>query len=210
MRNTILAGLAIPLIAAAPAWAQGQGQGQVSTQDRHFAEQAATAGQKEIAEARVAESRATDPAVREFARWMIADHSLLDEMLRKRAQQAQITLPAPAAEPQIQKTTPADRFDAGYVAAQVADHRHAVKLFETEARSGQDPQLRSFAQTALPLLQAHLAEAQDLQSRALANLPAGTQVQVPATALSQEANRQTPKTRELNAQGAERISKEGK
>jgi putative membrane protein len=47
--------------------------------------------------------------------------------------------------------------------AQVVDHKAAVALFEQEANSGQDPLLKRYAQTYLPMLQHHLQMAESIK-----------------------------------------------
>jgi len=44
----------------------------------------------------------------------------------------------------------------------VSDHEEAVALFQKEASSGTDPDLKAFAQKTLPTLQEHLKMAQAL------------------------------------------------
>jgi putative membrane protein len=44
----------------------------------------------------------------------------------------------------------------------VTDHNDAVSIFETESTSGQDPQLKDFATTTLPIIKEHLALAKQL------------------------------------------------
>jgi len=47
-------------------------------------------------------------------------------------------------------------FDRACQQDAVAAHEKAVKLFQTEAQSGQDPELKAFAQKTLPTSQEHL------------------------------------------------------
>ncbi|CAN0625922.1 putative membrane protein [Burkholderia multivorans] len=53
-------------------------------------------------------------------------------------------------------------FDAAYAAyvalAGAEVHRKAIRLFESDARSGRDPDLRAFARQLLPALREHLAQ----------------------------------------------------
>jgi putative membrane protein len=54
-------------------------------------------------------------------------------------------------------------FDKAYIRQEVQDHEKAVSLFEKEAKSGQDAQLKNFAETTLTTLKDHLKQAQDLE-----------------------------------------------
>jgi putative membrane protein len=47
-------------------------------------------------------------------------------------------------------------FDRAYMELMVSDHEKDVSEFETEANSGADPQLKTFAATTLPTLKIHL------------------------------------------------------
>lgn len=52
--------------------------------------------------------------------------------------------------------------DGLYAQMQVMAHREAVAMFGTYAQAGTDPNLRTFAQQALPHLEHHLAMARGL------------------------------------------------
>lgn len=54
-------------------------------------------------------------------------------------------------------------FDKGFVESQVKAHQDAIALFEKQANSGSDSDLKAFAGKHLPGLKAHLKQAQDLQ-----------------------------------------------
>lgn len=68
-----------------------------------------------------------------------------------------------AAEPWLSATGAA--FDRGFVDAQVKAHQEAIALFEQQAKSGSDGDLKAFAQKHLPGLRTHLKRAQDLQGK---------------------------------------------
>ncbi|HVH74011.1 MAG TPA: DUF4142 domain-containing protein [Stellaceae bacterium] len=56
-------------------------------------------------------------------------------------------------------------FNRRYINGQVRGHQAAVQLFESEAQQGRSPLLRHFAQTALPMLRAHLRRAEAIRRR---------------------------------------------
>lgn len=136
--------------------------------DRTFVEAAARAGMAEVAAGKVAMQRAQDPAVRQFAQQMVEDHTAANEDLMKLAQQKGV---APPADPDrthrremdaMAKRSGAD-FDRAYMKAQVADHQKTVSVFEKQAKSGKDEDLKQWAAKMLPTLQQHLQRARDMQ-----------------------------------------------
>ena len=101
-----------------------------------------------------------------FARRLVDDHGRLADELRQLGatkgvpvQSRMLVDPAVTAL----RTKEGHAFDTAYVAvAGPRAHEDAIRLYETEARDGRDPQLRAFAARALPTLKAHLAAARQL------------------------------------------------
>ncbi len=54
------------------------------------------------------------------------------------------------------------KFDAAYKSAQVKGHVQAVRLFAAYAKSGDNPELKKFAEDTLPTLRDHLRMARAL------------------------------------------------
>lgn len=75
----------------------------------------------------------------------------------------QTTGHAMANEPWMSETGAA--FDKGFIDAQVNDHQEHIAMFEKQSSGGSDAQLKAFAAKQLPILRAHLKQAQDLQSK---------------------------------------------
>jgi putative membrane protein len=194
-------------------------QGNVNQQDRTFVREAATSGKEEVAAGRLAEGQAGAPAVREFGRWMVTDHTLLNNMLEVHARQARIQLSTtPAAQSKLNTlgSLHDQRFDQAYIAGQVQAHERAVAVFQQEIMSGENTGLRSLARTSLPVLQEHLAEAKDLQTVALSTAPGGTEMSVPSSAPPASTTRattstaQSPTVKSMNSAAKQRIEQEGK
>jgi predicted outer membrane protein len=205
----------VPAIASGPVLAAGN----ASDQDRQFVAEAAAGGQEEVVAGRLAQAQAGSPAVREFGRWMAADHALLDQLLKMRAKEAGIDLPTAAPKPgglDALKPLHDRQFDQAYLKEQVQDHEKVVALFQKQAQSGQNEGLKSLAQLALPLLQEHLAEAKELNTLAYATTTRASEQSVtssapPATTTqTTTSNAQPPMVKEMNQEAKERLEKEGK
>ncbi|MCC6469573.1 MAG: DUF4142 domain-containing protein [Alphaproteobacteria bacterium] len=132
--------------------------------DANFVKQALRDGLAEVELGRLAAEKASNPAVREFAQHMVADHSKANGELAELAQQMNLQ-PAPAANPeqaklreQLEQLT-GDAFDRAYMESQVKEHLKAVQLFERHSSAGGDKNIRAFAAAKLPVLQQHLEQA---------------------------------------------------
>ena len=167
MRRTRLAALiATPLmLATVPGFAAG-----LSSADHKFVEQAAAGGMAEVEEGQLAQQKASSNDVKQFASQMVTDHTKANDELKQIAQSKGITLPShpTRAEERSEsglKKLSGTEFDRHYVREQVADHQKTVALFQKQANSGEDPELKAFAQKTLPILQRHLQMAQSLASK---------------------------------------------
>lgn len=141
-----------------------------TTTSEIFVEQATLAGMFEVDAGKIALTRSSDPAVRDFAQKMVTDHSAANAELASIAKKAPPALPIPmlldsdhkAKLEKLEKTS-GKNFDAAYGQAMRDGHDQAVVLFTHAA--GEPlvrPELREFASKTLPALQAHQAEAAKL------------------------------------------------
>jgi putative membrane protein len=99
---------------------------------------------------------------------LATDHTQDYGQLASAAQQASLTVPnAIDAEHNkamidpFQKLTGA-AFDKKYVQEMIAGHTKAIATYKKEADDAQNPAIKSYAQTALPVLQKHLDGAKAL------------------------------------------------
>jgi putative membrane protein len=164
--------LTLSLLATVPAWAQGTGHPlQLNNEDKQFINKVEDGNLAEAGLGQLAEQKAAEPAVKEFGRWMAADHAFANKRLvaiaKDAAYQHQPTLTEKDKALQ-QKLQPLSgtQFDEEYLKGMVQDHQQTIALFEAEAQSGQYQHLKAYAQNLLPVLQQHLAEAQELAARA--------------------------------------------
>jgi putative membrane protein len=171
----ILVASAASLLGLAPALAQttqgsaaAQSSAQISSQDRTFVQTAAQSNLAEIQAGQLAETRGATPAVREFGRWMVTDHTSMNNMLRTIAEHEGVTMPTSPNPTQMQQATQlqsahGQAFDRAYISAQVLDHEQALAAFRQETSAGQNMPLKKLAQTGVPVMEQHLTEARELQ-----------------------------------------------
>jgi len=143
--------LAQPAAAASAAVAGG---------DRTFVMEAAKGGMAEVALGQLAQQRGSSDAVKQFGSRMVDDHTKANDELKQIAMGKGITLAdaTPPKDAQARKLEGLSgaAFDREYMTKMHADHRKTIALFEKEAQSGRDPELKAFAAKTLPTLQEHL------------------------------------------------------
>jgi len=133
----------------------------VSPADQAFLVTAAQINLTEIKLGNVALQNAQRDDVKDFARTMIKDHTSLNDQLKTLAAQKEITLPDTldaANQSMVDKLTAltgAD-FDKAYIGGMFKGHKKAVKAFKAEGTAATDPDVKSFVDTATPVLAEHL------------------------------------------------------
>ena len=129
--------------------------------DALFVRKAFQAGLAEVNAGKLAQQQGSNAAVKQFGRMMITDHGSADEALQAIATAKNVDLPMMADADQdtkmkaVQAST-GDVFDRAYVGWQIVSHKEAIALFKEEIASGDDPDVKHFADITLPTLQAHL------------------------------------------------------
>ncbi|MEH2245832.1 DUF4142 domain-containing protein [Nostoc sp.] len=140
------------------------GQNTLSSSDIQFITEAAQGGLAEVQLAQLALKRGTSNAVKRFAQRMIKDHNPVNTQLEKLAKKKGVTPPTSLdstnqqVKKRLSKLTGAT-FDRKYMNQMLEDHQNDVSAFETEAKQGQDPDVKAFAAQKLPTLRAHLQQA---------------------------------------------------
>jgi len=135
--------------------------------DAKFAVEAANGGMAEVALSKIAEEKATDPKVKEFAKQMVKDHSKANDELKTLAASKNITLPsAPNEEKQkaaadLGSMSGSD-FDKAYISQMKKDHDQTVKLFEDAQKDVKDTELKAFIDKTLPVIKAHAEHVKSL------------------------------------------------
>lgn len=139
--------------------------------DRAFIMEAAEGGIAEVRLAQIAQQKASNSAVREFARMMIEQHTQANRELMAIADRKGMAPPSnlesmveASHRPVIQALESASgpAFDRQYVQQQMAAHGVQHALFEFQADQSRDPDLRQFAQRYAPVIRQHMERLRSL------------------------------------------------
>jgi putative membrane protein len=136
--------------------------------DRQFILDAAGSGMFEVQAAKLASTKATDPAVKSYASMLVDEHTAANNELVKIANARQVELPAaPPREMrrEVEKLGKAsgNEFDQQFVREiGIKAHEKDIKKFEKAGKDVKDPELKAWVTKTLPHLQQHLAMAQKL------------------------------------------------
>jgi putative membrane protein len=190
----LLASVAVIGLMAQPALAQSQdttgqqqqqpaeqaAQQELAQEDIEFATKAAEGGLKEVQFGELAQQQAASEEVKQFGHRMVEDHGQANEQLKQIAQAKGIALPQEMPDEAQQKyeelqQKSGEEFDQAYMDEMVSDHEEDVEAFEQYVETGQDPDLTSFAEQTLPVLQEHLELAQQTQKQISAAAGQGEQ-----------------------------------
>lgn len=134
-----------------------------------------SANQGEIDAGKVAESKATNAAVKALARDMVADHTLLLNQGNALAKKLNVT-PQPAANDSVdamnrqiaqrlQQEPGGATFDSAYVNSQVQGHKNTLDLLKRGQDQARNAELKTMLQNAQPVVQRHLDRINDIQGK---------------------------------------------
>jgi len=145
------------------------GKAEKPLSDKEFVMRAAQGGMTEVELGKVASEKGGTSEVKDFGNRMVKDHTQANDELKGLAEKKGITLSStldPRHQAQVDRlnklTGPA--FDKAYVNNQVRAHESTVELFQEEAQSGQDPDLKAFASRTLPTLQSHCSSIKSIEN----------------------------------------------
>ena len=130
----------------------------------------------EIEMGTMAQTKATDPQVREFARRIIADHRALKTRASAMAENLNLTAALPdeaedlrenhqEAMRDLEKKTKGAEFDKAFIEHEVRMHRRVLDDVEDALERKESSQLRPLLEQAKAGLQAHLTTAEELDRK---------------------------------------------
>ena len=166
--------LTIAILAAALAFPLASFAAQPSAKPlptgKQFVKKAAEINLAEISAGRLAERKATDPAIKDFGSLMVRQHTALQQQLEKMAKTQGITLPTKPGPKQVAlkdklEKLSGQQFDNEYIQHMLSGHRHAIAMFENEIENGSNRACKDYAISALPVLQNHIRVAEDVAGK---------------------------------------------
>jgi putative membrane protein len=136
----------------------------MGTPSANYVAWAADSDMYEIQSSKLALSKAKNQATKDFARQMIADHTMTTKSLMAALPKTEPKVRKPSkalSEPNAAKiaalrAASADEFDALYMQQQAESHRAAWSLHKGYSQDGADPALKQVAATAVPVVERHL------------------------------------------------------
>jgi putative membrane protein len=145
--------------------------GSLDAGDRKFVETTARDGMAEVQLGQMAQQKAQNAQVKEFAARMVTDHGKANDELKTLASSKGVQLPSETDKAHKSKADSlgkkaADKFDHEYMEEMVKDHKKDVKEFEKQSKNAKDADVRAFASKTLPTLQEHLKMAEAAQKAA--------------------------------------------
>jgi len=160
--KAMIAGMAAVLFAG-PAFAQKTER--YATDLASYANEAAARDLLEVKASQLALQRSQDPAIRQFAQHMVAEHTDSTNKLKLELEKAKIDIDAPndldpARQVQLDTlmNTATEDFNKSYITMQIATHEEALKLHGDFAKAGSDV-FRKFAGVLATQAKQHLDQA---------------------------------------------------
>lgn len=135
-----------------------------------FTMKAATGSLMEIQLGQIAQTKATDPRIKDFGSMMVQDHTAASDELKRIATSKHIDLPTTLSADEQKEIDDLNaktgkEFDKAYMNMMLKDHRKDVREFEKAGKDLTDADLRNFAMKTLPTLQKHLDSAQAITGK---------------------------------------------
>lgn len=139
----------------------------ISAADSSFMQHAAADGIAEVQMGKMALNKSSDAQVKKLAQRIVDDHTKANDQLKALAAGKHVDLPsAPSATAQKEakhlNAMKGTAFDKAWAKDMLADHRKAVKMFDTASSKAGDAQVKAFASATLPTLKTHLQMAGQL------------------------------------------------
>jgi putative membrane protein len=130
----------------------------LSQKDVSFIQKAASGGQQEVENGKMAEKQGKSADVKRIGARMVADHTKANKELTELANRKGVKFDTRGVR--AQNIGAAD-FDRTYLKLLEVDHKSDIAEFQKEATSGDDHDLKAWASKTLRMLKEHLAMVED-------------------------------------------------
>ncbi|HEX5284772.1 MAG TPA: DUF4142 domain-containing protein [Bryocella sp.] len=143
---------------------------QANDQDKQFLTNASQGNYDEIQLGKLAEQKATNPAVKTFGRRMVTDHTKLTEKMKPYAESWGIAAPT-ALSSDAQKEfddlqgRSGNDFDKQYIDDMVSDHSKDLDAFTKEVKDTKDAKFKASVEQGKSVVAAHKNMAYDLKKK---------------------------------------------
>jgi putative membrane protein len=144
--------------------------------DNYFLVQAVRGSRTDVELGQLAQKRATDPAVKNFANQMVQSGNAMLQSLQGVAAMESVAVPnlpsaAAVAEMQQLQNLPKARFDRSYMQFMVDHLQKQAGQLDRENKQGMNPKLKGFAAANLPKANTSLSQAQKIEQQLNAGGP---------------------------------------
>jgi putative membrane protein len=159
IKNGLLTVVSVLLVTSLTICMSAEAQG-LPSEEQAFVKNAAMGGLAEVKLSQLANERASDMKVKDFASRMVTDHTQANNELKPIAESNKISVPSELegesemAYERLAKLSGA-QFDKEYVKVMVQDHDKTVAQFEEASLKVKDPSLKAFIDKTLPILRQH-------------------------------------------------------
>lgn len=143
---------------------------QATDQDKQFLTNASQGNYDEIQLGKLAEQKATNPAVKSFGRRMVTDHTRLTEKMKPFAKSWDINAPTALSSDaqkeydKLQGMSGKD-FDKEYIDDMVTDHGHDLDAFTKEVKDTKDAKFKAAVEQGKSVVAAHKNMAYSLKKK---------------------------------------------
>jgi putative membrane protein len=135
-----------------------------------FLVRVANSGLAEVQVTSIAQQKAQNQEVKDFAAMLYHDHSALNDVVKGLASQKSITLPDSITADKKEMISNLEQksgkeFDKEFISAMISAHVTSIESFEKVAKDESDAEVKNFAEQTLPKLREHHDKAVALQKK---------------------------------------------
>src|SRR5262245_29688372 len=129
--------------------------------DLKFVKDANQINLEEVQVGKLAQQRSVNAAIKKFGERLARDHAKMSEELSALARKKGVTLTKDLDSESQQKVDELAKmsgaeFDRSFSKAMISGHEAAIEKFQSEVKSGRDPDVKSWAQKRVATLREHL------------------------------------------------------